>query len=41
MHTETKLKMHNDYCTQLKNWFCKSIINIKHNLKYLGIKIIN
>jgi len=37
--TETKIKIHNDLCTQLdNNCYCGSI-NIEYNLKYLGIEI--
>jgi len=34
--TETKIKIHNDLCTQLQNRGCESI-NLEHNFKYLGI----
>jgi len=36
--TETKIKIHNDHCTQLNNCGYESI-SIKYNCKYLGIEI--
>jgi len=37
--TETKIKIHNDTCTQLENNCSCESINIEYNFKYLGIEI--